>query len=244
MSDDVFKTGDKPGEEGSALEQLVGEGKKFATIEDLAKGKQEADAHIAKLEGEAELSREQLAELGKKAEKNVALSEIMEAVKNANKEGESEGKTLDEEALKELVKDVISGESEAQTKSDNRRAANQAVLDKLDGNVEAARAYVAEVAKENGMTVDQVQSLGETSPSAFRKLMGLEVPAHDGKGITPLPNKQPPTDNTGEVIDGHKTKAYYTRLKREMGAVEYWTDDALQKQYFKDAMALGERFNQ
>jgi len=52
MSDDVFstQTGDQTSK--TSLEELVGEGKKFKTVEDLAKGKLEADSFIAQLEGE------------------------------------------------------------------------------------------------------------------------------------------------------------------------------------------------
>ena len=44
----------------SFLDQLVGEGKKFANIEDLAKGKLNSDEHIDKLENENQRLRQEL----------------------------------------------------------------------------------------------------------------------------------------------------------------------------------------
>jgi len=244
MSDDnVFNT-PTGGNNESALGELVGEGKKFATIEDLAKGKLEADTHIQRLEGEATLTREQIGELQKKAEKNVTLSELMETMKKANKGAEEGGNpSLDTDSLSKMVKEIMDGEHESQTKSENRRTANSAVLDKVNGDVEAARSYVAERAKQLGMSVEQVQALGEDSPSAFRTLMGIDPSTRlPQPGVTQLPGQAPPRD-TATVIEGHHTKAYYDALKKEMGAVEYWTDDKLQKQYYADAFALGTRFN-
>ena len=44
-------------------------------------------------------------------------------------------------------------------------------------------------------------------------------------------------------VDGHRTKAYYTKLKAELGPAKYWRDTKIQGAYHKDAMALGDRFN-
>lgn len=245
MSEDVFssQTGDTM--PANPLEALVGPGKKFETVEALAKGKLDADLFIKKLEGEAQLTREELALAKQQADKNTNLSDVLMELKKAQT-GSTEGNTTPqtEDSLIALVKQVMSGETEAQTRAANHRAANEAVLQKLNGNVEAARAYVAEKAKAHGMTVEQVQTLGESSPSAFRTIMGIDqqVPAHKGQaGVSALASYQPPTGAT-EVVDGHKTKAYYDKLKKEMGAAAYWKDAKLQKQYFADAFALQERF--
>ena len=73
----------------------------------------------------------------------------------------------------------------------------------------------------------------ETNPStgsqSITHLQGTGIGSVDG---------QPET-----AIDGHKTKAYYDNLKKEMGASVYWNDSKIQGQYYKDAVALGDRFN-
>jgi hypothetical protein len=243
MSEDVFTQTEGTSE--SAVEQLVGQGKKFETIEDLAKGKLEADAFIQRLEGENQLTREQMAELEVKAQKQHTVSELIEAVKKTNEQGVKEGnQPISESDLSKMVKSIMEGESVAQTKEQNRKQANQSVLDKVNGDVEAARSYVAERAKALGTTVDKLVALGEDSPIAFRTLMdtnqstGAQSITHlQGTGVGSVEG-QPAT-----VVDGHKTKAYYDNLKKEMGASAYWGSSKVQGEYYKDAVALGDRFN-
>ncbi len=241
MADDVFS---QTGIEVTALSELVGEGKKFATIEDLAKGKQEADSFIDRLEGEAKLVKEQMVELEKKAQKEHTVSELIAAVKATNEQDPAKGnQPISTEDLSGMVKSIMDGEHVEQTKSTNRAQANKAVLDKLNGDVEAARSYVAERAKALGTTVDKLQALGEDSPSAFQKLMELDPSTGGPQSVTALPGTQSPSD-TVTTIEGHNTKAYYDALKKEMGAGAYWRDVKLQGKYHEDAMFLEDRFNQ
>lgn len=243
MTDDVFSSQtENKQESGSALEQLVGEGKKFKTVEDLAKSKLEADSFIEQLQNENKLTREQMVALEGDKDKQATIADLIKTVKEANKQEPNSANHVTEEDLSKKIKDILLDERETSTKESNRRKANQAVLDKVKGDVEAARTYVAEKAREHGMTVEALQALGETSPSAFHKLMETN-PSTVASGVASLPGQRPPA-NTAQVIDGHRTKAYYDNLKKEMGSARYWGDSKIQGQYTKDAMALGARFNQ
>jgi len=243
QNEDVFAQ--TTGVEESALQQLVGEGKKFATIEDLAKGKLEADSFIERLEGENKLTREEMAELEVKAQKQHTISELIETVKKTNEQGAKEGnQPISEDDLSNMVKSIMDGEHESQTKALNRKQANQAVLDKVNGDVEAARTYVAERAKQLNISVEKLQTLSEESPTAFQTLM--EVNQSTGtQSISAISGVQVGSVQSHQetVIDGHKTKAYYDNLKKEMGSSLYWNDSKIQGQYYKDAVALGDRFN-
>ncbi len=140
----------------------------------------------------------------------------------------------------------MDGRTEAQTRASNFKQANQSVLDKFDGDVEAARAYTAERAKQLGMSTDKLRALGEESPSAFRTLMDVK-PSTGSQSVTALPEvnvERGANPAAQEVVDGVRTKAYYDRLKKELGPAKYWNDTKIQGQYFKDAQALGDRFNQ
>ena len=254
MSDDVFAQTGAAESEGtestvttSPLVDLVGEDKKFKTLDDLAKGKLESDKFIEQLQVELKTVREQMAELEDAASKKATVSDLVDAVKNANKKVETEGnQPISEENLKKLVTDIMEGQTEAQTRASNFKQANQSVLDKFNGDVEAARTYTAERAKQLGISVEKLRSLGEESPSAFRTLMDVK-PSTGSQSVTALQesvvergaNPQRPM-----VIDGHRTKAYYDNLKKELGPSKYWNDTKIQGAYSKDAMALGDRFNQ
>ena len=254
MSDDVFaKTegqeveGTESTVETSPLAQLVGEDKKFKSLDDLAHGKLESDKFIEQLQGELKQVREQMAELEDAASKKATVSELVDAVKNANKKVDEEGnQPVSEEQLKEMVNSIMDGRYEKQTRLTNYQQANQSVLDKFNGDVEAARAYTAERAKQLGITTDKLRALGEESPSAFRQLMDVQ-PSTGSQSVTAIPEvhvERGANPHREMVIDGHRTKAYYDKLKTEMGPSKYWNDTKIQGAYFQDAQALGDRFNQ
>ena len=254
MSDDVFAQTEGKEVEGttstvetSPLADLVGDDKKFKTLDDLAKGKLESDKFIEQLQGELKQTREQMAELEEAASKKATVSDLVDAVKKANKKVDEDGnQPISEEQLKTMVADIMDGRTEAQTRASNFRQANQSVLDKFNGDVEAARAYTAERAKQLGLTTDKLKSLGEESPSAFRQLMDVK-PSTGSQSVTALPEanvERGANPQSATVIDGHRTKAYYDNLKKELGPSKYWNDTKIQGAYFKDAQALGDRFNQ
>ena len=254
MSDDVFAQTEGKEVEGttstvetSPLADLVGDDKKFKTLDDLAKGKLESDKFIEQLQGELKQTREQMAELEEAASKKATVSDLVDAVKKANKKVDEDGnQPISEEQLKTMVADIMDGRTEAQTRASNFRQANQSVLDKFNGDVEAARAYTAERAKQLGLTTDKLKSLGEESPSAFRQLMDVK-PSTGSQSVTGIPevNVERGSNPAQQmVIDGHHTKAYYDNLKKELGPSKYWNDTKIQGAYFKDAQALGDRFNQ
>ena len=247
MTDDVFsKTGENEGEVNS-LHELVGEGKKFSTLDELAKGKLEADQFIEQLKGELSTVRSEMATLEEQANKKATVSDLIEAVKKTNSKVDEEGnQPISEEQLKEMVDSIMDNRYEKQTRLTNYQQANQSVLDKFNGDVEAARTYMAERARELSLTTDKLKALGEESPSAFKQLMEQGQRTGSPQGVTGLPevNVENRSNPHGvEVIDGHHTKAYYNKLKMDLGPAKYWNDPKIQGAYFKDAQALGDRFN-
>jgi len=245
MTDIFDSTSTVSDESGSALDQLVGEGKKFKTIEDLAAGKLKSDAFVEQLEGENKAAREKVAELEGASKEKATVADLIEAVRNTNK-GEPEGdKPISEEALSEKIKNIMQGETDAQTRKSNREQANQSVLDKVEGNADAARVYLEGRAKELNLTVAQLTELGERSPEAFTELMNTGPTQKSPQpAISSLDgiNTQVAPQGGDEVVDGHHTKAYYDKLKKEVGIRKFWNDPKIQGAMYKDQMALGDKF--
>ncbi len=245
MADDVFTQ--TKGNEESALQALVGEGKKFADAELLAKGKQEADAHITKLEEEAATRGAEMDALKTQQGTEVTIAELLKAVKESQTEaGSEEGKQLSNDELVALIKSVTEGETVASTKAANRAEGNKLVLAKAQGDVVVAKSLVAAAAKANGLTTDAMAKLSEESPQAFAKLMEVET------SITPAGTQGLDNVNTSVLdgstgvteIDGHKTKRYFDAKRKEMGNVKYLYDTGLQRQMQEASQELGERFYQ
>lgn len=244
MSDVFDSTTTVSDESGSALDQLVGEGKKFKTIEDLAAGKLKSDQHVEQLEGENKVVREKVAELEGASDQSATVADLIKAVRS-KPEGEPEGdKPISEEALATKIKNIMQGETDEQTRKSNREQANQSVLDKVEGNADAARAYLEGRAKELNLTVAQLTELGEKSPDAFTELMNIGPTPKSPPAISSLDgiNTQVTPSSGDEVIDGHHTKVYYDKLKKEVGVRKFWNDPKIQGQMYKDQMELGDKF--
>ena len=247
MPSDIFTpTGDSNNE--SVLETLVGDGKKFVDSEALAKGKQEADIFIEQLKEEKRIAVEELDKVQKQKGTEYTIADLIKAVADAKA---PQGKTENElqaqtpEDLQELIKKVMKGEKATDTADANRRKGNELVLQKVDGNVEAATALVAARAKSLGLTPEKLAELSENSPDAFAKVMGLEINSDPPpKGTVSLPNSSVPFNEEGAVmeIDGHKTSAWFSAQRKEMGTKKYLNNNRLQNQLMRSAQELGDRF--
>jgi len=245
MPDDIFNTQDQGGTT-NALETLVGEGKKYGDNEALAKSRLEADTFIGQLKDE----KKQLSDaLEAEQKKNGQTATIADLIKEVQKgQNASDDKTnnqgLSEEDFQERVRTIVQGDSDASTKAANREQGNLLVLQKMKGNSDAAKSFIAERAAELGTTPAKLAELSETSPKAFAKLMDVTPSAVPDKGTSLLPNNADNFNNNAAAleIEGTHTKAYFDAKKKEMGVVKYVNNTALQLDYMRSATKLGERF--
>lgn len=232
----------------SVVEKLVGEGKKFKDIEELAKGKMESDAFIQKIQDENKGLLEELETLRSKANSNEDIRNVIEELRGAVKQGRSDdGKPpLSEGDLAATVEKILEGREAKQTRNANREQARKLVLQKTNGDVDAANTFVAERAKANEMTVEQMLELSETSPKAFAKLMDVQLKTQD-PNLASIPNEGSNANLKGDRpthIDGVPTKAYFDELRRKMGVTKFIQDRKVQREYMDAATKLGlEKFN-
>lgn len=232
------------------LEALVGPGKKFATVEDLAKGKANSDEYIKKLEEETEELRKELTKALENGETNATIADIVKALRDkedtASKEGGDNQTARTDEELQEMVKSILKGETQAATAKANRELGNKLVLQKVGGDIDAAKSYVAERAKRLGLTPSKLAELSEESPDAFATLMdvrpstssGSVAGLRDGHATATSPHGGPRME-----IDGYHTKAYFDAKRKELGNAKYIADRKLQSEYMRSALKLGEKFD-
>lgn len=246
MAEDVFAT-DQGSSEESALDALVGEGKKFGDVEALAQGKAKSDAHIATIEQENATLKGQLESLTQQETKETQVKDLLDAVKAGAKEGSEGGQTMSQEELTKVVQDIYQGEKSADTKAANRAKGNSLVLGKVEGNVEAARTLVAERAQALGMSVEALAGLSETSPDAFAALITQgDSTANSSGSLQQLPNQSMDALNSSAPVleaDGFKTKAWFDAKRKEVGVAKYINDPSIQGELVKSMNGLGERFN-
>lgn len=218
------------------LAELVGEGKKFKTNEDLAKGKVEADAFIEQLKHEQSELRKEL-ESRVNAEK--ALEDLRTEVK-ALKELKTQTQTrenttpqLTASEVEALVAKTITRQETERTVSQNINHANSEVV-KHFGNADSAQEAVKTRATELGLTLEDLKAVAAKSPGAFLKMILPDVDAtkvqnFSGSTVNTqanlVPNGQGPKEGTKEFYD----------VMRAKNPMLYWrpeTQQALMKAAF------------
>lgn len=201
--------------EASALEALVGEGKKFSDYEGLAKGKLAGDQHIEKLEAEN-------AELRANLEKRLTAEEILSEIKNSQKvEAEHGNHSVVEETttssqdlgvndIVNLVDQRMTEKSQREIAEANRVKANKELVQRL-GDVDTAKKYLEAKAVELGVSADWLVDTAEKSPDAFIKI--LDVPS--APASRELPEGSVNTDSGLLSNDQGNLKAHYQKMRRE-----------------------------
>lgn len=214
------------------LEQLVGDGKKFATVEDLARGKAEADQFIETLKGE-------LATLRTKAEQGMSLEQFYEKVRQGTTVGndgqpivDPKDSTASPEDIEKIVRDALSKTERERTTKTN----GDTVIAKLNEAWGAnASIELRKAADALGMSVEDLREVGLRSPAALFRMIGI------GNTQTPSGTTAP----TGSVapslpLGNVRNKAYYDKLYRENPKLR--EDSKIAAQEMRDALKLGESF--
>lgn len=226
------------------LETLVGEGKKYKTVEDLAKAYQHADTTIASRTRELQEMREELnlrldtEEVLKRARANP------EPVDNApqGKQPAVAATPLSNEDLAARIREVTQADQAAANYRAN--VENVAVkLVEIYGTEAQANEAVKKRADELGVSIKYLQDAAATSPKAFFVQMGLEA---SPKPVNPAPARSDvnPTafsNNSGAAKPG--TYLWYENL-RKTDAKKYFSRE-VQLQIHRDAAAAqarGEQF--
>lgn len=235
------------------LNQLVGDGKKFKSIEDLARGKIESDSFIEKIKGENETLRTLLKEIAKtdtestltdliaeRAKKNAGSGKVDDRSPNLETNTDRQPAEVDQDRIMEAVREY----SRTERETSNQMRTNQ-ILAEMFG--EKAVAEVASRAKAKGVSGDVLKSVAKTSPDAFFAMLGIEVMGAEGKGV-----KQGGVAGRGSVSSDAmaggredqnvRNQAYYDRLKSEMGVRKFVLDRKLQLEMHKDMQTLGDAF--
>lgn len=224
------------------LDALVGESKKFKTVEDLAKGKQEADAFIETLKQEKAQVMEELERLKGESTQQETVKELLDEIRSSKTKGNSEEDNSNEDDLEAKVKRILQGESARETAQRNREQGNKLVLDKFNGDVQAAKAFLAERASELGTTPAKLAELSESSPKLFAKAIDVNLSTTDTSVSALHGVNTSSLRDTNDIIDGVPTKAHFDKLKKDMGVQKWINNKSIQKQYLDAAMKLGSRF--
>lgn len=184
------------------LSEFVGEGKKYATVEEAIKSVPHAQSHISKLEEELRTLRE---ELGKSRSAAEILAELKEAMtQNTNNDEPTSPNVVSPEVINELVDKALKQKTAEQQAADNIRTANRVMVEKFG---EKAQKVLVDKATELGMDVSYLKATAARSPKAFLALMGVQDSAPAATGSMRTTSSSVNTEVLDATRSGDKPSA-------------------------------------
>jgi len=225
----------------SFTEQLVGEGKKFRDVESLAKGKLEADRHIADITRTLTELREEVAKQdyaktlleqlqSKGAGSGTANTEDSLTTRNSATENTTQTREVDIEAL---VEQAITKKEKTRTFEQNIAAANDVMVSQYG---DRAGEVLKLKAQELSISVDRLKEIAAESPTAFLQLVTDSSKKSTDKVVMPSSVRQDSlASNTSE-----RTFNYYQKIRKENKSQYY--SPKVQRMLMEDRLRLGEKF--
>lgn len=222
--------------------ELVGEGKKFKTVADLARGKAEADLFIQTVvKQKDDLSKDYL-RMREELDAKANLQDLVDRLNAKHtpselplNDGSREPKQLEPKDIEDLISKKILDNKRLEEESYNLNVV-QAKLKERFGASSAS--VLKEQANTLRLTDDDVHALAKKSPEAFFRVMGLNQEKQETFQAPPRTNQR----NDSFVPAGGKkrTWSYYQELKKSNPTL--YLDKKTQTQMHKDSAELGDAF--
>lgn len=235
MADDIFAGQTPPSE--SALDKLVGEGKKYKSAEDLANAYLNADSHIGELKTDLQTTREFISEeLKKLAEQRTQAPPAPNPETRSIEPAPVAPPASEVEDLDTKIAKVLEEKETLRRLQDNANTVQEVLVERLGGVEKAAEAVIAK-ARELGLNPADMKEMAAKSPKAFFATMGIDPNARSNS--TPAPSSDVSPHRIGSPIKA-ETYAYYENIRKTDPKL-YW-QPATQKAMHAAAQRLGTEF--
>lgn len=202
----------------TVVDQLVGEGKKYKTVDELAKAYMNADEFMETLKSENRTLKEQVTKVA-------TLEEVMERLNQQGKPASTPTedppqtqKPLSTEELQALVESTVTGMETSKTRTENLKRANKLLKEAFGDKAEEVFKEVAKSPELEGV----YRQLAQVDPDEFIKRF-TAVPKNTGA--------QPDNGGTailhqagGNRVQIEGTKEYYDNVRRTDKALYYSQD--------------------
>jgi hypothetical protein len=236
MAEDIFNGVTPP--DNNALEQLVGEGKKYKTAEDLAKAYANADSHINELKTDLQSTREFIAEeLRKLAEQREVKPPVPPVETGGNQPApvappkDENGEDLDTRIAKAL--ELRDTQARFQKNAD---IVQDVLVERLGGVEKAAEAVISK-ARDLGLQPSEMKELAAKSPKAFLATMGIDPDSKPTSSSTPTPRSDVNPLMTNQGAPKPRTYKFHEEVRKSNPKL--YNTVSYQGQLMKDAMELG-----
>lgn len=224
MSEDIFNDGStppvvdppKPPTVPDHLKELIGEGKKYASVEKALESLPHAQSHIQKIEQENAELRQRMAEAVAAEEVYKKLTESM----NPNSSATPKAVELDEASIATILEKTLTKREQEQVAAANVNRVKEALVGKYG---DKAQEMYAAKAKELGVGVDFLNEVVRRSPKAAEELFGIKpkekAPASStpgGVNTAAFDNNRPPAKpQRGPLSGGDLLSAWRAAKPKE-----------------------------
>mgnify|MGYP001588332880 FL=1 len=251
---DNVQAGDNQ-EPASYLEALVGDGKKFADLEALAKGKYESDnKFVPQLLQEAKQRDAELLELREQLKVAKTMEEFMDKIEsrsrtpNQDTPGDGDGDpngaaphnaAPSEQTIAELVRKSLAEVRSRATAMQNLQTTAQALKDAWGPDyIQTLNAKRQEL----GLTEDFMNDVAARSPKALLNLVGVQKEASPNSHLPPRSTQVPQGGyQAAPTRPVRKNRAYYNEMLKKDRA-KYYSPD-VQAEKMRMAVTMGADFD-
>jgi hypothetical protein len=228
------------------LEDLVGEGKKFKTAADLARGKYEADTFIETLKRQQDELRADYLRLRDEAEARAKLEDLITKFENGQKNTDPNNPpeqrvntpVYKPEEVESLVSKKILENEASKKEQENFQSVQNRMKEVLGDDYQR---IVRNRINELGVTEEYVNEQARKYPKALIKLLGVEDnDSQRGQQFQTPPQSARRSDSFAPKGADKRSWSYYQRMKQEDPKRYY--DPKTNIQMHNDAIALGDAF--
>jgi hypothetical protein len=225
------------------LEDLVGEGKKFKTVEDLARGKAEADLYIETLNRRSDELREDYLKIREEATAQAKLQDLIDRLEGTNTrqipqppvENLERKPEFDPTKLPSLIKEEIRRDRAEEKASSNFTQVQNKLKEQFGSNFQT---ILQDKMNSLDLTVEDINSLARKSPTAFFNTLGLNQQSPES--LSPMPRSSTNTAGFKPQTKEKRTWSYYENLRKSNPKMYY--DPKIANQMHDDAIAMGDEF--
>lgn len=223
-------------------EELVGDGKKFKTQEDLAKGKYEADHYIEILKRQKDELREDYMKMREEVMAKAKLEELIDQLNSKTKSQDDGNNKSQQETIKPFDPTEIDKMFDAKLNAyeiNKRQKENlQSVKDKL---IERFGSNYQSTVKQQidalGITEEVFNTMAQNYPQMIFKTLDMDKPVKTENFPAPPRNMTTSLQQKGQT---KRTWTYYQELKKK--DPKLYHDPKIANQMQKDYLELGEAF--
>lgn len=242
MNDQLLDQPQTTQEPESYYEALVGEGRKFADNESLAKGKWTSDSYVKVMETRQDEMRDRILELQKELTTRTNLEDLVNNIKSQTTSNASppvkveteQSKPFDPKQMETLIASKVKEYDSLKKQEENFNLVKAKIKERYGDNVPDSVRQQIEALGDLG------SDLARKAPEAFLKTLGFSDQPREASFQAP-PNRATRSDNFQPKGSEQRTWSYYQKLKEKNPNIYYDRKTAVQMH--NDAIALGEAFN-